>query len=565
LNLDLGSLFFRLGIDQSGFRTGLDKAEQDLGSSGSRMGSIAKGIAASLGVALTVGGAIGFGKAAVREFQEAERASADLRQILNQLGGGAAYTRGELERMAESMAGLSRFEDDAVLGVEAIILRYREIGRDIFPRVLSLSADLAEAMGGGEGSLASAATILGRALENPTVAVRSLRVANVILNDSQKELIKKMMEANDIAGAQKIILDELEGAIGGRARDLGDLTKATSELSKSWKELLESMGKTFAPDVQRSSGFWATQFKGLREYIELSRFAAKEFSQAGMGAFGYLPIMTQMGYIDDATRARYAASKEKELSIETQLGKEQANRAAWYKYFTEQTEKRLGLDKSSLEYSKTKLLMEQKLTNELDLQERITIGKIRGGGNRYDIGKGWKESLGANKFEDVPTMVIASAEAMKKLEIEAYKAADIAAYFGGAFVDAAFAGKNALNVLLSALRSFVSQAIQEWIRLKVLGMSDWFKATVGHTSSYRDPWYGPVPSLNSSRSTFNLSIIDKREASAPPISVERSTGANGGEMISVLIDSAVKSGFDSGKYDSSMRRNYRLSRVGKAA
>jgi hypothetical protein len=569
-------------------------AEQSLGTAGNKMGSIAANIAGKLGIALSIGTAIKIGKDSIREFQEAERASADLRQILNQLGGSANYTRGELEGMAESMAGLTRFEDDAVLGAEAILLRYREIGRDTFPKVLSLTVDLAEKMGGGEGSLRSAATLLGRAMEDPETATRSLRAADVVLDDSQKDLIKSMMKANDIAGAQKIILDMLEGAIGGRAKDIGDLEKATSDLSKSWKELLETMGKTMAPDVQKSAGFWATQFKGLREYIELSRFAAKEFSKAGMGSFGYLPVMAQLGYIDEGTRARYAASKERELEIETQLGKEQANRAAWYKYFTEQTEKKLGIEKSSLEYSKTKLLMEQQIAREIESQfvgwsarnrwepkeggmdmevamfkRQSTLDKIMDSRRSAAIEGSWAKltkTLGADKFEDVPRIVIASADAMKKLEIEAYRAADIAGYFGGAFVDAAFAGKNALNVLLNALRNFVTQAIQEWIRMKVIGMSDWFKMGGGASGAVTSGagTYGGGAVLNS-RASFNLSIIDKRESSAPPITVERGTGADGSDMIRLIVESTVKEGFNAGKFDSSMRRNYRLSRIGKAA
>lgn len=634
MNLDLGSLFFRLGIDQSGFRTGLDKAEQDLGTSGNKLASIAANIAGKLGIALTLGAAIKFGKDSIREFQEAERASADLRQVLNQLGDGAIYTGGEIRRMADGMAELSRFEDDAVLGAEAILLRYREIGRNIFPQVLSLTIDLAEKMGGGEGSLRSAATLLGRAMEDPETATRSLRAADVVLDDSQKDLIKSMMKANDVAGAQKIILDMLEGAIGGRARDLGDLEKATSELSKSWKELLEAMGKSLAPDVKQGAGFWTTQFKGLKEYIELSRFAAEEFSKAGMGKFGYLPIYTKLGYIDEGTRTRYAASKEKELAIENQLGKEQANRAGWYKYFTEQTEKRLGVEKSSLEYSKTKLSMERETTREIENQFK---GWAKGKGwqpsfepttFKTDANKAWQQTYGPgaeaefrrwwenygkaaeeandravkviNKsrtavqsfmnidtkdYQEVPKLIIASAETMQRLEIEAYKAADVAAYFGGAFVDAAFAGKNALNVLLNALRSFVSQAITEWIRLKVLGMSDWFKMGGGSSgailasagsnlhlggglSESRASLYsgaGLSKGGYANRATLNLSIIDKREASAPPISVERGTGADGSDVIQLIVESTVKNAFNSGKFDSSMRRNYRLSRVGKAA
>src|ERR1700712_5749455 len=58
----------------------------------------------------------------------------------------------------------------------------------------------------------------GKALNDPLKGISALSRAGVTFTQSQQDSIKAMVGANDLLGAQKIILGEVEKQVGGTAK-----------------------------------------------------------------------------------------------------------------------------------------------------------------------------------------------------------------------------------------------------------------------------------------------------------------------------------------------------------
>jgi hypothetical protein len=210
-----------------------------------------------LGHALSGALKVGFGVAAVGaglfatglgiaigEAMEAEVNVAKLEAVLKSTGGVAGVTSEEAQGLADSLSTVTRFSDDAILSAETMLLTFTNIGEDIFPQATEMALNMGEMF----GSVDAASLQLGKALQNPIEGVTALRRVGVQLTDAQEEQIKAFMEAGDVAGAQAVIMKELEREFGGVARAAG--ATAAGQLTIFKNKLLniaEGVGTTVLP------------------------------------------------------------------------------------------------------------------------------------------------------------------------------------------------------------------------------------------------------------------------------------------------------------------------------
>jgi hypothetical protein len=156
---------------------------------------------------------------------EAQRVMAQTEAVIKSTGGVAGLTSDRIGEMAGAMSRLSGGGDEAIQSGENMLLTFTNIGSDVFPRVTQAMTDMAISM--AEGDVTSAdfrgtAMQLGKALNDPEQGLTALSRAGVSFSDAQKEAIKQMMATNDVAGAQTLILAELEKEFGGAAKAAGD-------------------------------------------------------------------------------------------------------------------------------------------------------------------------------------------------------------------------------------------------------------------------------------------------------------------------------------------------------
>lgn len=162
------------------------------------------------------GGAI---KNFINEANQAAIAQAKVVAVIKSTGGVSGMSARGVDDLATSLSKVTAFEDDAIKSAEAMLLTFTKIGKDTFPTATETALNMSAALG---QDLQSSAIQLGKALNEPIQGVTALRRVGVQLTDEQEKSIKKFMEQNDIASAQKIILQELQTEFGGMARALAD-------------------------------------------------------------------------------------------------------------------------------------------------------------------------------------------------------------------------------------------------------------------------------------------------------------------------------------------------------
>jgi hypothetical protein len=110
----------------------------------------------------------------------------------------------------------------------------------VFERATIAAVDLAAT---GFGTVESASVMLGKALQAPEEGISALGRAGVTFTESQKELIKSLVDTGEMGKAQAIILGEVEKQVGGTA----EATKTESESIRiAFGELQESAGHLIA-------------------------------------------------------------------------------------------------------------------------------------------------------------------------------------------------------------------------------------------------------------------------------------------------------------------------------
>ncbi len=239
-------------------RAGFDSVERNLG----RVNNAATRMAATFRGLIGVGVLAGLTREGLQAAMEAERASNRLNAALRATGGAAGIARQEIDKLAESMAESTLFDDDVVRNAAAELVKFGNIHGDVFRRGLELSADLASFMG---TDIPQAAQMVGRALQSPTEGVRLLERQFGKLTEAEERNIEVLAEQGRAAEAQNAVLDILRGRVGGVAEEMNTgLTGATSAVAKSWDDMLEGWGRTPALGgaVERALKGVA---KGLRE------------------------------------------------------------------------------------------------------------------------------------------------------------------------------------------------------------------------------------------------------------------------------------------------------------
>lgn len=220
--------------------------ENSTGRLGALSGVLKGGLVAGVGVAVGGLAALGAGLySAVGEAMAAEEVTAQLNAVLASTGGIAGVTADMATGLADSLSGVTRFEDDAILSGENLLLTFTNIGSDVFPQATETMLDMSQALG---QDLKSSAVQLGKALNDPVQGMSALSRVGVSFTESQKEQITALQESGDLLGAQTIILQELEREFGGAAVAAGQTFGGQLDILKNQLgNVKEGVGNALLP------------------------------------------------------------------------------------------------------------------------------------------------------------------------------------------------------------------------------------------------------------------------------------------------------------------------------
>ena len=211
----------------------------------STFGSIAKsavGIAAGY---VGIKSAISYVKDGMEMAKNSQLATAQLEAVLKSTGGVAGMTKEQLLDLAGSYGSYTTYTKGAVLEGENLLLTFTNLGKDVLPDVTSTMLDMSTAL---KQDVSSSAMQLGKALNDPTTGLSKLSKQGVTFTEQQKKQIEAMQKAGDIAGAQKMMLEELQKEFGGSAKAAGETLPGKLQILKNtFSGLKKTVGEKFIP------------------------------------------------------------------------------------------------------------------------------------------------------------------------------------------------------------------------------------------------------------------------------------------------------------------------------
>lgn len=248
-------------IEILGSAKGAQNAFKDAGKAGSKFGDGIKTIGKSMAVGLggAAAGAVVIGKKSLDAAVESVKVQGQVEQIIKRTGGAAGISAKGVDKLAESMMYKTGIDDEAIKTSMSYLLTSKGVrneqgkGNKIFDRASMAALDLGKVY----GSTDAAAKALGKALTDPTKGMASLKRAGVSFTDSQKEQIKKLQDSGDLLGAQKIILGEVEGRVGGVAEKTAT---AGDKMKVAFGEVQEKIGKGLLPIAEKLATWMSEKF-----------------------------------------------------------------------------------------------------------------------------------------------------------------------------------------------------------------------------------------------------------------------------------------------------------------
>lgn len=231
----------------------LGSSAKSAGSGFSAMGEIATGALRAIGeMAVNLAGAalskIGDVLSdSISAAKESNMVAAQTAQVIKSTGEAAGVTTQHVLDYASSLSaasGKSLFGDEQIAQSTNLLLTFTNIKKTTLDAATAISVDMAQALGGAPKD---AAIQLGKALNDPVKGITALTRVGVTFTKEQKATIQAMQEAGNTAGAQKIILAELNKEFGGSAAAAAKADGGWAQFHDRLGEVEETIGKAILP------------------------------------------------------------------------------------------------------------------------------------------------------------------------------------------------------------------------------------------------------------------------------------------------------------------------------
>lgn len=252
----IAELLVRVGVlDET--EKGLDSASAAIGKTADKM--VGAGKTMSRNVTLPI---VAAGTGLFMLAQEAEEAQAKLGSSFDSMGASAWTSVDALNAQAEALQDATTFDDEGIANFQSVLLTFGNVTGDVFTDATRLGLDMSAKLG---TDLQSSAIQLGKALNDPVKGVTALTRVGVSFTQEQKEMIKSMQESGDLAGAQAVIMGELEKQFGGTAEAMAETNTGQA---KQAMNALANAGESIALVVAPAFGQLAKMIKGAAEWFQ---------------------------------------------------------------------------------------------------------------------------------------------------------------------------------------------------------------------------------------------------------------------------------------------------------
>ncbi len=292
----IGALRVTLGLDSAAFEKGASSVEKrakgltrTIEAHGKSMTNLGKTMSVAVSAPL-----VAFGVKSVQAAMESRDAMGQVEAALASMGSAAGRTSEQLGAMAGNLMHNSLYDDDDILRkVTANLLTFGNVAGEQFDRAQRAAVDLAARMG---MDLQAATLLVGKALNDPVKGMGALRKAGIQLTDQQKKQVEAMVAVGDAAGAQKILLAELEKQFGGSAA-AAQKANPFDTLKDSMADFMENVGGKLLDVLPNIT---AAITRVLDAFGSLSPGMQQAVVMGGVLAAALGPVLTVLGTLTSA-------------------------------------------------------------------------------------------------------------------------------------------------------------------------------------------------------------------------------------------------------------------------
>lgn len=212
-------------------------------------------------------------KAGVDSLVELERVNNLTAAALESTGNVAAQSAEGIRARSEAMETMSGVDDKVIQNAQNLLLTFTNVRKDAFEPTMEAALNLNAALGGGDEGLQGTLMQVAKAMNDPIKGMTALRRSGVSFTQEQVDQVKAMVEANDLMGAQAIILGELETQFGGAAAAANQGVGASQKrFSDAIEDMQMALATGFLPIIEKVSGYLQTLvanpafLKGVEEF-----------------------------------------------------------------------------------------------------------------------------------------------------------------------------------------------------------------------------------------------------------------------------------------------------------
>ena len=275
------------GLDDVGRNAG--KAGKSFTGMGSVMTGVLQGVGQALGgFALQIAGkalsaVTDFIGGAIEEASAWNSVMAQTEAVIKSTGGAAGLTATQMSDMAQAMSasnGASLFSDDAILGAQNVLATFTNIKGQNFGGATQSIIDMSQALG---IDLNGAAMQVGKALNDPIKGIAALGRSGVQFTAEQEATIKALVETGDVAGAQALMMKELNTQFGGSAAAaVGTYAGQQIVLKEKFADIQQTLGEALMPLLMEFGMFMSdTVVPAVKSAIESLSGFITSMNQAG--------------------------------------------------------------------------------------------------------------------------------------------------------------------------------------------------------------------------------------------------------------------------------------------
>ena len=236
----------RFNNSMRGLSQGATAIQGPMGGVASRISVVnslfSSGAIVATGLAAAFAGVVAIGYKSLQVFNEYERSQLRTEALVRATGNAAGFSAEQLQQQADSVALNTLASVQGITEAQNVLQTFKSVSGETFTQAVELSQDMAAVFG---GTAKDKALQLGKALEDPVAGINALKRSGISFTATQKDMIRSMVEAGNVAGAQSVILEQLAGQVGGAgSAEAGGLAGSADTLGQRWDELLLSFSES---------------------------------------------------------------------------------------------------------------------------------------------------------------------------------------------------------------------------------------------------------------------------------------------------------------------------------